>query len=184
MQAYIRIWTPPDLQAQHGRGKMDRCVRLFDLVWGSDPRVLMSYAPLRLIGLTASSYPGYRQVRQGTVQPTRHQPRFELARKDVSILIRVPFARLLNPSLVAPYVSACLDSGISLPDDSPCVLHLLRLLGLASSRVDGNAHPCGAGPRLLGPSCSPPPHRLYLSRRARQAAESTYSWHPFSPVPG
>jgi hypothetical protein len=77
MQAYIRIWTPPDLQVQHGRGKMASCVRIFDLVWGSDPRVLMSYAPLRLIGLTASSYPGYRQVRQ---------------RKDGSVLTRVPFA--------------------------------------------------------------------------------------------
>ena len=158
-------------------------MRIFDLLWGSDPRVLMSSAPLPLIGLAASVCPGYRQVWQGTVQPTTHQPRFELARKDVSVLTRVPFACLLNTGLVSPRVPACLDSGTSLPGDSPRVLHLLRQLGLASSRVDGNAHPCGAGPRLLGPSYLPRPHRLYSSRHARRAAESTYSWHPFSPAP-
>ena len=67
MRAYLRIWTPLGLQAEHESCAKASCVRICDLLWGSDPRVLMSSAPLRLIGLTASSCPGYRQVRQGTV---------------------------------------------------------------------------------------------------------------------
>jgi hypothetical protein len=47
---------------------------------GERPQALMLYAPLLLIGLAASVYPGYSQVWQGTVLPTRHQPRFALAR--------------------------------------------------------------------------------------------------------
>jgi hypothetical protein len=113
MRAYIRIWTPPDLQAEHESCVKDSCVRIFDLLWGSGPRVLMSYAPLRLIGLTASSCPGYRQVWQGTVQPTTHQPHFELAWRDLSVLTPVPFACILNTEPVSPRVSVHRCSGAS-----------------------------------------------------------------------
>src|SRR5882724_5560104 len=61
---HIRLWTPPDLQAENGTCKLDSCVRIFDLVLGSDPQALMSYAPLLLIDLTASLCPGYSQVAQ------------------------------------------------------------------------------------------------------------------------
>jgi hypothetical protein len=53
---------------------------------GERPRVLMFYAPLVLIGLTAFSCLGYRQVGQGTVQPTAHQPCCELVWERMSLL--------------------------------------------------------------------------------------------------
>ena len=62
MQSYIRIWTPPDLQAEHESCVRASCVRIFDLLWGRDPRVLMSYAPLLLIGLAASSASRHRRA--------------------------------------------------------------------------------------------------------------------------
>jgi hypothetical protein len=53
MQSYIRIWTPPGLQAEHGRGKMDSSVRIFDLSWGATPGpdVIRSLAPHRPRGI-------------------------------------------------------------------------------------------------------------------------------------
>jgi hypothetical protein len=98
-------------------------VRIFDLLWGRDPRVLMSYAPLRLIGLAASLCPGYRQVRQGTVQPITHQPPFELARKDLSVLTRVRCSCLLNAGLVSQHFPVWLCPGASPPDDPTPVFH-------------------------------------------------------------
>jgi hypothetical protein len=150
------------------------CVRLFDLLWGSDPRVLMSSAPLRLIGLAASSCPGYRQVWQGTVSPMTHQPCCELARKDVSVFTRVRCSCLLNTGLVSQDVSVFAPAPLDLMTHHVCFTRI-RQLGLGASPVYGNARLCGAGPKPLGPSCSPQPHRLYSARHARRAAESTYS---------
>jgi hypothetical protein len=58
---------------------MDGCSRIFDRCLGRDPLVLMSYAPVVLIGLSTSPRPGYSQVPQGTVQPIFHQFSFVLA---------------------------------------------------------------------------------------------------------
>ena len=143
----------------------------------------MSSAPLLLIGLTASLCPGYRQVWQGTVQLTTHQPCFELAREHWPVLTLVPFSCLLNTGLVSPRVSVPLCSGACPPMTHHVCFTGMRQLGLAASPVSGNARLCGAVPRPLGPSCLPQPHKLYASRHARRAAESTYLWHPFSYAP-
>src|SRR5687768_14834741 len=102
----------------------------------------MSSAPLRLIGLTASSCPGYRQVWQGTVQPTTHQPCFELARKDVSMLTLVRCSCLLNTGLVSQGASSVFAPAyLRLMTHHVCFTSI-RKLGLAASPVDGNARLC------------------------------------------
>jgi len=90
---------------------MDSCVRIFDLLWGSDPRVLMSYAPLVLIDLAASSCLGYRQVGQGTVQPTVYQPGCELAWGNMSLLTFGLSSGFLILGLLSQCSSLCTGSG-------------------------------------------------------------------------
>jgi len=72
----IRIWTPPDLQAENWWWAIASHGRICDLCRGSDPLVLMFCAPWVLNGLTASGCLEYSQVGPGTVSPTCSSARF------------------------------------------------------------------------------------------------------------